>query len=115
MLFHGSRSRCCSNDHGEDATVAAPSPKITADAADWVRGRYAHRRVTALHDSLAGLPEREAAMLRRSLPAPTALAFWSMLLAAPALADADDGHSAGAHTATPIKHVIVLIGENRSC
>jgi phospholipase C len=51
-------------------------------------------------------------MKRGSLLAPTGLALCSMLLSATASADDDD--SARGKTVTPIKHVIVLIGENRS-
>jgi phospholipase C len=57
--------------------------------------------------------EREAAMNRQSLRAPAGLALCSMLFSLPAYAD-PEGKSAGRKTATPIKHVIVLIGENRS-
>jgi phospholipase C len=53
--------------------------------------------------------------MKRSVLAPTGLALCSMLLS-PASARADGfNHGSGDHkTATPIKHVIVLIGENRS-
>jgi phospholipase C len=51
-------------------------------------------------------------MLRRSLLAPTGFALCSMLLSAPV--SANDHDAAGGRTASPIKHVIVLIGENRS-
>jgi phospholipase C len=58
--------------------------------------------------------------MRRSLLAPVGLALLSTLCTAPASADADshkdhgDADSPSRRTATPIKHVIVLIGENRS-
>lgn len=53
-------------------------------------------------------------MIRRSLLAPIGLALCPMLLS-PAFAHADAyGDSRNERTATPIKHVIVLIGENRS-
>ena len=52
-------------------------------------------------------------MIRGSVLAPTALALCSMLLSARASAD-DHGDSGSRKTATPIKHIIVLIGENRS-
>jgi phospholipase C len=54
-------------------------------------------------------------IIRRFIAAPTALALCSTLLS-PAFAHADGfGHeSCDRKTATPIKHVIVLIGENRS-
>jgi phospholipase C len=51
-------------------------------------------------------------MTRRSLLAPTGLALCSMLFSAHV--SADDGNSKHGQTATPIKHVIVLIGENRT-
>jgi phospholipase C len=50
-------------------------------------------------------------VIRRFRLAPAGLALCSTLSAAPAFAEAD---SASSKTATPIKHVIVLIGENRS-
>jgi len=59
-------------------------------------------------------------VIRRSLLAPAGLALCSIVLSAPASADADspqasaDAASSGRKTATPIKHVIVLIGENRT-
>jgi phospholipase C len=56
-------------------------------------------------------------VIRRSLIAPAGLALCSTLFSAPVSA-ADDGasdaDSHGHKTATPIKHVIVLIGENRT-
>ena len=53
-------------------------------------------------------------MIRRSILAPIGLALCPMLLS-PAFAHADGyGDFGGGKTATPIKHVIVLIGENRS-
>ena len=52
-------------------------------------------------------------MTRRFILAPTALALCSISFSAPASADSD-GDSASRKTASPIKHVIVLIGENRS-
>jgi phospholipase C len=52
-------------------------------------------------------------VIRRSLLAPAGLALCSTLFSAPASADGDS-HEPGRKTATPIKHVIVLIGENRS-
>ncbi|HLK90659.1 MAG TPA: alkaline phosphatase family protein [Polyangia bacterium] len=52
-------------------------------------------------------------MLRRSVLAPSGLALCSMLLS-PTSARADGDHDGSRKTATPIKHVIVLIGENRS-
>jgi phospholipase C len=58
--------------------------------------------------------------MRRSLLAPAGLALCSTLFSAPASADAEShqespGDDAGSRTtATPIKHVIVLIGENRT-
>jgi phospholipase C len=59
-------------------------------------------------------------VIRRSLLAPAGLALCSTLLSVPVSADADsprgseDADSASRKTATPIKHVIVLIGENRT-
>jgi phospholipase C len=52
-------------------------------------------------------------MSRRPHLIPIGLLLCSTLFSAAASAD-DDGNSAGHKTATPIKHVIVLIGENRS-
>jgi phospholipase C len=51
-------------------------------------------------------------MNRRYLLVPTGLALCSALFSSTSSADGDD--SASHKTATPIKHVIVLIGENRS-
>src|SRR5215467_5656833 len=51
-------------------------------------------------------------MIKRSVLAPTGLALCSMLFTHPASADAGD--AASKKTSTPIKHVIVLIGENRT-
>jgi phospholipase C len=52
-------------------------------------------------------------MIKGSVLAPTGLALCSMLLSGPAFANGDHDSGNG-RTATPIKHVIVLIGENRS-
>jgi phospholipase C len=57
-------------------------------------------------------------VIKRSLLAPAGLALCSTLFSAPASADspeASEGADSGSRdTATPIKHVIVLIGENRT-
>jgi phospholipase C len=56
-------------------------------------------------------------VIRRSLLAPAGLALCSTLFSAPVSAGSDPGHGdddSGRQTATPIKHVIVLIGENRT-
>jgi phospholipase C len=57
-------------------------------------------------------------VIRRSLLAPAGLALFSAVFSAPASADADhtqpSADSPSRKTATPIKHVIVLIGENRT-
>ncbi|MDP9000094.1 MAG: hypothetical protein M3O46_08285 [Myxococcota bacterium] len=59
-------------------------------------------------------------MIRRSLLAPAGLALCSTLFSVPVSAGADsprasdDPDSTRGKTATPIKHVIVLIGENRT-
>jgi phospholipase C len=57
-------------------------------------------------------------MIKRSRLAPTSVALCATMFIAPALARADgsdhDGDSPSRKTASPIKHVIVLIGENRS-
>jgi phospholipase C len=55
----------------------------------------------------------------QSLLAPVGLALCATLFSSPALAGADseacaDADATGGKTATPIKHVIVLIGENRT-
>jgi len=50
-------------------------------------------------------------MTRRSLVAPTGLALCSMFFCSAAVSADESAHG---RTATPIKHVIVLIGENRS-
>src|SRR5215469_5070341 len=51
-------------------------------------------------------------MFRRELQSATAAAAGLGVLLSCGLAVADDSH--GQKTATPIKHVIILIGENRS-
>src|SRR5215831_9968672 len=95
------------------APVSSSSPNVSAVSADWIRGRHRHLRAAALHESRFPHQEREAAMTRRFILAPTALALCSISFSAPASADSD-GDSASRKTASPIKHVIVLIGENRS-
>src|SRR5499427_7899943 len=95
------------------APVSSSSLNVSAVSADWIRGRHRHLRAAALHESRFPHQEREAAMTRRFILAPTALALCSISFSAPASADSD-GDSASRKTASPIKHVIVLIGENRS-